>query len=508
MKGGDSLKGFENAQMRKTIENSTNMKEVFDFVLKDNYKNEIVFRFLRGNEVVAIDGYTFWASLEKISSALQQKGYRRSHIGIISANCYEYLLLYSAIIYSGNVAVLMSKDNSAEQIEDESMLADVDLIFCDKASSEKVRFVCNKLSIPYFNLIESLDAFCALNSENYVENTTEREDLITIFFTSGTTGKSKAVAMSNRSIFGMMISPTYPFTGQLIVLPLHHVAAMSMYISTMGILAETHICTGIENFIRDLKHLKSDCTFVVPMLLKIMLTRLKNANWDQNRLGWNLKLLACGGAAFPTEVVEDFEKAGIKMPQFYGMTETGGGGTFSIMTMDNRFSIGNRILYGHEVKIVDGELVIRSCRQMLGYYKDPEATNEIMYGGWMHTGDLARRDENGYFYLTGRKKNLIILSNGENISPEEIENKINLSEDVSESLVYGDQKFLHVCVFPSIDETVSDETIKEIQDRIRKYVEEYNKTAPTYKQLHFVEFRDKPFEKNSLGKMVRNNTVR
>ena len=276
-------------------------------------------------------------------------------------------------------------------------------------------------------------------------------------------------------------------------------------LSTMGIMAETHICSGIENFIRDLKLLKSDCTFVVPMLLKIMLIRLRNANWDQKKLGWNLKLLACGGAAFPTEVIEDFDKAGIKMPQFYGMTETGGGGTFSIMTMKNRFSIGNRILYGHEVDIIDGELVIRSCRQMLGYYKDPEETRTIMYGGWMHTGDLARRDKDGYFYLIGRKKNLIILSNGENISPEEIEAKINISDDVSESLVYGDQKFLHVCVFPATDEDAPEDIKNEVKTRIRAYIDEYNKTAPTYKQLHFVEFRDTPFEKNSLGKLIRNN---
>lgn len=499
------MKGFNNVEMRKTIENSTNMKEVFDFVLKDNYKTEIVFRYVLNNEAVAIDGYTFLDSIKKVASALQKKGYKRSHIGVISANCYEYLLIYSAIVYSGNVAVLMSKDSSADQIEDECVLADVEVVFGDKASSDKVASVCNKLNLQCFDLIGSLDSFCLSNDKSNVENSTEREDLITIFFTSGTTGKSKAVAMANRSIFGMMLSPTYPFTGQLIVLPLHHVAAMSMYISTMGIMAETHICSGIENFIRDLKLLKSDCTFVVPMLLKIMLIRLRNANWDQKKLGWNLKLLACGGAAFPTEVIEDFDKAGIKMPQFYGMTETGGGGTFSIMTMKNRFSIGNRILYGHEVDIIDGELVIRSCRQMLGYYKDPEETRTIMYGGWMHTGDLARRDKDGYFYLIGRKKNLIILSNGENISPEEIEAKINISDDVSESLVYGDQKFLHVCVFPATDEDAPEDIKNEVKTRIRAYIDEYNKTAPTYKQLHFVEFRDTPFEKNSLGKLIRNN---
>lgn len=497
------MTGYENVQMRKTIEGLTNMKEVFDFVLKENYRNDNVFRFIRNNETVTVDGYGFLDVISKTAVVLQNQGYRRAHIGLIASNSYEYLLLYSAIIYSGNVAVLISKDSSAEQMREECELADVEMLFCDAVTAEKVRKVSSELIIPHYDLKKSIEIFLSSEVTETAQNSTEREDLITIFFTSGTTGKSKAVAMSNRSILGMMLSPTYPYSGQLIVLPMHHVAAISMYISAMGVLAETHIGSGIENFIRDLKLLETDCTFVVPMLLKIMLIRLKNAGWDQKKLGWNLKLLACGGAAFPTEVIEEFDKAGIKMPQFYGMTETGGGGTFSIMTPENRYSIGNRILYGHEVDIVDGELVIRSCRQMIGYYKDPEETKKIMYDGWVHTGDLAQKDEDGYFYLVGRKKNLIILSNGENISPEEIETKINISEDVSESLVYGDQKFLHVCIHPAVNENVSKQELEEIKNRIRKHVEKYNNDAPTYKKLRFVEFRDTPFEKNSLGKIIR-----
>ena len=483
--------------MRSKIENSNNMQEVFDLVLGNYYKEKNVFRFLRNNDTVAVTGYDFLDALKKTAFGLQREGYSRSHIGIIASNSYEYLLLFSAVIYSGNVAVLISKDSSEGQIREECELADVDTVFYDTESADKVKSVCSGLNISCHELQTSLDTFLSVQEKNEIHNSTEREDLITIFFTSGTTGKNKAVAMSNRSVFGMSLSPTYPYTGQLIVLPMHHVAAISMYIAALGEQAETHICAGIESFIRDLKLLQSDCTFVVPMLLKIMHVRLKNAGWNQEKLGWNLKLMGCGGAAFPVEVIDEFDKSGIKM------TETGGGGTFSIMTPENRYSIGNRILYGHEVDIIDGELVIKSCRQMIGYYKDPEETQKIMYDGWVHTGDLARKDENGYFYLIGRKKNLIILSNGENVSPEEIETRINTSGDVAECLVYGDQKFLHVCILPDKNDETSDEELTDIKNRIRNHVRKYNEEAPSYKQLRFVEFRDTPFERNALGKIIR-----
>ena len=498
---------FGDVHIRQVIENSTNMKEVFDFVLKENYKNGVVLRYVKNDEAIAVNGYSFFSDLCKLAFALQQKEYKRAHLGIIASNSYEYLLLYSAIVYSGNIAVLISKDSGEDQIYDECELADVDAVFVENAFAEKVNAVCRRLAIPSYDLKKSIDSALSMNETGVVENITEREDLITIFFTSGTTGKSKAVAMSNRSIFSIMLSPTFPYDGQMIVLPLHHVAAMTMYLSALGVIRETHISSGIGSFIRDLKLMQTDCTLVVPMLLKILLVRLKNAGWDQKKLGWNLKTLACGGAAFPVEVIEDCIKAGIIITQFYGMTETGGGGLYSQMTPENRFSVGNKVLYGHEVDIIDGELVIKSCRQMLGYYKDPEGTANVFYDGWMHTGDLARKDEDGYYYLVGRKKNLIILSNGENVSPEEIEAKIDQCADVAESMVYGDKKFLHICVYPNIEHVKSEQEKKEIQERIHSYVRQYNESVPTYKQIRFVEFRDTPFNRNAVGKIVRDKNL-
>ena len=125
----------------------------------------------------------------------------------------------------------------------------------------------------------------------------------------------------------------------------------------------------------------------------------------------------------------------------------------------------------------------------------------------MHTGDLARKDEDGYYYLVGRKKNLIILSNGENVSPEEIEAKIDQCADVAESMVYGDKKFLHICVYPNIEHVKSKKKKKEIQERIHSYVRQYNESVPTYKQIRFVEFRDTPFNRNAVGKIVRDKNL-
>lgn len=499
------MKGSWNIEVRSRIEDCVNLKEVFDYEMTDVFKDRVVLRYIQNNEAVAVMADTYHLAVRRLASALQKKGYNRSHIAIISANSYEYLLLYTAIVYSGNVAVLISKDSSEDQIKAECELADVNAVFSDALSAEKVNSVCRDLGIDFYEIKSGIDTLCSDDIPETIENNTGREDLITIFFTSGTTGKSKAVAMANRSMFNMMTSPTVKYEGHMVVLPLHHIAALSMYLSTMGTGNETHICSGIENFIRDLKLFQTDCVLVVPMLLNILLIRLRKAGLDQSKLGWNLKIVGCGGAAFPADVIEDFNKAGIELPQYYGMSETGGGGLWSIMTPENRFSIGNKAVYGHVADIIDGELVLKSKRCMLGYYKDPEETKKIMYDGWVHTGDLARIGEDGYYYLIGRKKNLIILANGENVSPEEIEAQINTCEDVTESIVYGEGKFLHICVYPAAIEDASVEEVEAIKERIRKHVERYNEDAPTYKQLRFVEFRDTPFNKNSAGKIVRDN---
>jgi long-chain acyl-CoA synthetase len=173
------------------------------------------------------------------------------------------------------------------------------------------------------------------------------------------------------------------------------------------------------------------------------------------------------------------------------------------MTEENPTTVGSELAVTMEATVIDGELCARGGRMFIGYYKDEESTNEVLYDGWYHTGDLARVDSEGNWYLTGRKKNLIILDNGENISPEEIETKLGLCTDIAEIIVYGEGSFLHAEILPAYDPESPEEDRQAMRDRITAFIDSYNSNAALYKRVPFTEFRDTPFEKNAAGKIVR-----
>ena len=236
----------------------------------------------------------------------------------------------------------------------------------------------------------------------------------------------------------------------------------------------------------------SEVMAVVPVLLKSIYSDVMKGRRD--RLN-GLCVLTCGAAMFDPKMLKDLMDKGFFIAQMYGLTETCGDGIINYAQDAKHIGAvgqGNDYL---DYKIAeDGELCMRGDSIMLGYYKDPEATAEVIDAdGWFHTGDLARMDEEGFYYITGRKKNLIILDSGENISPEELEGIVGKCEAVKECVVKEMGKKIGVVVYCDEDK----------QQQVRDFITEANRTLPLYKRMSAVEFSTEPLPRNGAGKLLR-----
>ena len=270
--------------------------------------------------------------------------------------------------------------------------------------------------------------------------------------------------------------------------------------------AEVCIAGDMKYFYRCLECMKPDYVFVVPSMLRMLARKLKKGGPNGRLLGWNLQMINCGGASFCPEFLQLLLEHKVTVFQGYGASEAGAIGFMWEMTLDHPDSIG-KPPEDLEVKIENGELYLRSPSIMMGYYGEKEETKKVLCQGWYATGDLCRMDEEGYLYLTGRRNNLIILANGENVSPEEIEKKLYQYEDIQEAVAEAEDNLITGVIFPRYPENCSPQEEEEIRDRIRREIEEYNQSVPVYKQIKKIRFLEKAPEKTAMGKLIRRQVL-
>jgi long-chain acyl-CoA synthetase len=356
-----------------------------------------------------------------------------------------------------------------------------------------------------------------------------------IIYTSGTTGLAKGVMLTEHNLVSIVVSALKITTLEgvsLSVLPYHHT-----YESTcdliVGIHNRTTICINdsLLNVLPNLQEFKPTFMMIVPAFAELFYKKiwataekegkanllrkmikisnaLRKVHIDLRKVlfksvtkafGGNLRQLICGGAPLRREIGEFFNDIGILMQNGYGITEC----SPVIPVNRNEFyrdgSIGH-IGKDQDVKIIDDEICVKGKNVMLGYYGDKKATKEVIIDGYFHTGDLGRLDENNFLYMTGRKKNLIILSNGENVSPEEIEASLMKDEAVVECVVFDKDNKIIASIYPS-DEYMGD------QEYFDNLIYEYNKDKPKNRQIALVLLRTEEFIKNNNKKILRNKVM-
>ena len=423
-------------------------------------------------------------------------------IVLLSRNCYEFCVASYGIILAGGVLVTLNQKKTWEELEYELGLVEPALILNDG-----IDYGCRaELEAAYGPKLRPMDCYKE-TAPGELTNCVGHDDLMMLMFTSGTTGRSKGVMLSERNMCASLhtysevaenwITNRLP-AGQklplshMTLLPLFHMACFVCVMSYPPAGWALNLCGDIRDFYRDLGLMHSDVMASAPMLVETIYNDMKRGRVSRLNGLWDL---CCSSAALDPKMLLELAQNGFVVNQCYGMTETFGDGILNFTQVEKHMSAVGKPDDHVQYKLDEtGEICIKGDCVMLGYYKDPEATEEVIDAdGWFHTGDLARMDEEGFYYITGRKKNLIILASGENVSPEELEKKLALCPAITECIVKEKgQKICAVIYCP-----------EDKQEEVRAFVIEVNRSLPLYKRISTVEFTVEPLPRNALGKLLR-----
>ena len=423
-------------------------------------------------------------------------------IVLLSRNCYEFCVASYGIILAGGVLVTLNQKKTWEELEYELGLVEPALILNDG-----IDYGCRaELEAAYGPKLRPMDCYKE-TAPGELTNCVGHDDLMMLMFTSGTTGRSKGVMLSERNMCTSLctygaraenwITSRLP-EGQklplshMTLLPLFHMACFVCVMSYPPAGWTLNLCGDIRDFYRDLGLMHSDVMASAPMLVETIYNDMKRGRVSRLNGLWDL---CCSSAALDPRMLLELAQNGFVVNQCYGMTETFGDGILNFTQVEKHMSAVGKPDDHVQYKLDEtGEICIKGDCVMLGYYKDPEATAEVIDAdGWFHTGDLARMDEEGFYYITGRKKNLIILASGENVSPEELEKKLALCPAITECIVK--EKGQKICAVVYCPE--------DKQEEVRAFVTETNRSLPLYKRISAVEFTAEPLPRNALGKLLR-----
>ena len=485
----------------------------FDLVLHtmaEQYSQNVAFRYVAADgETVVEKTYAQYAEdIRRTVTYLRENvpDLQGRHIAILSKNCYEYGVIAFGTILAGGVVVTVNQKKTWPELEYELGLVEPVLLFNDG-----IDYGCREqLEAAYGDRLRPMDAFRDCAPAQGLTNTRKPDDLMVLMFTSGTTGRSKAVMLSERNFFTTTGAQVVFGDAMLAYKHEHFPENKNDVLSNFSILPLFHLgtficlfvwpCKGwalnlssdLREFYRDLKLMHSDAMAVAPMLMESIYKDVKRGRRERLNGLWN----PCGSSAmFDGAMLAELAQEGMMITQVYGMTETCGDGIINYSQDEKHIRSAGKPDDHCEYRIAeDGELCIRGGCVMLGYYKDPEATAEVVdKEGWLHTGDLARVDEDGYYYITGRKKNLIILDSGENVSPEELEGLVSQCAAVQECVVKEKGKKIGVVVYCAEDK----------QQQVRDHITTLNRTLPLYKRMSAVEFSAEPLPRTGTGKLLR-----
>ena len=491
-----------------------------------------------------------------LGTALIHRSFAGRKIIVMGENCYAWCLSYMTTVCGLGVVVPVDKEIPAEEIANIARISEAALILYSPKYEKKLACVDPSVCRISFDeipaLIEEGSNLLSDGDNRYAEQSIDIDALCSLIFTSGTTGVSKGVMLSQRNIchtIENLARMVYVDTEDraLSVLPLHHV-----YECTCGFLfplfcgASVAFSEGVRYIMRNLKEVRPTKMLCVPLLIETMYRKIwsnirkkgiekkvRNVIAATNKVqpysarmaikkkffreihesfGGRLDLLVSGGAPINPEVIRGMRDFGINIIQGYGLTESA---PLAAVNHDSYFSdrSAGLVLPQGELKILDpaedgtGEICVKGKTVMLGYYKNEEETRRVMVDGWFHTGDLGKIDERGYLSITGRCKNLIVLDNGKNVYPEEIENYVMLIPYVAEVIVKGvkddnDKTVLLAEVFLNKDK------VKEMEkepDEAQLLTDIRIQTAalPMYKQVTKIKIRDTEFEKTTTKKIRR-----
>lgn len=506
------------------------INELFEYAVK-NYGEKPLFCYRRNQKLVEKTYAQVWKEIQSFSGRLVKEGYTGKKIAIVGSASYEWLVTFFAVMNAGAVAVTLDKELDDNTLIERMNFVDASAMFYGSSHMSLAKCCEDKIKCIELSNIGEYTSF----SEN-LKAETKPDDMAMICFTSGTTSSSKGVMLSHKNVVSNSVcgASTKGFTdnGKLLaILPLNHSFAVAQLMAAIYAGSAIAINESMKYLLPDMKYYNPTLMLVVPLVVDSIYRRINSQLKAKKKVktvkvmrkvcralnmigidirgkvfheiksvfGENLNTLICGGAYLDPEIIRFFQDIGINILQGYGITECAPVVAVNTDKKQNIQSVGYIMPY-NQVRVVNGEVQVKGDNVMLGYYNDPEGTRAAFDDGWFKTGDLGSVDDEGFLYITGRLKNLIILANGENIVPEELELLIQRIPLVGEVIVKESDGKLCAEIFPIEDSELSDDEKKR---QIREKIRELNKKIPTHHNIQKIEFRDTEFEKNSSKKIKR-----
>lgn len=555
-----------------------NVKELL-YHSVSKYTNNIAFTVKNkvGKEVKYID-YTYTKLLEDINSfgsSLYKLNLENKKVAIVGSNSYEWVVAHLGVLLGGMVSVPLDKGLQLEELENSLIRSEAEAIVFDeklkdtieeikKANKTKIKnFICFTKQDEYLDVHQLIEKGKKELDEGYTKYLDCKIDsykMSILLFTSGTTSKSKAVMLNQNgivtNIYDMQkVEKFLPTDVNIAFLPYHHIFGSTGMLVMIASGMKTVFTDGLRYIKQNLVEYKVSLFVGVPVLIdkmhssimkeidkqgktKLINTAIKISNALRkvhidlrkqlfkpinNALGGNMRFIISGGAPLDKKTAKWFNDVGILLVQGYGLTETS-----PVIAAENE----KAIKYGSvglpmestTVKIENkdkegiGEIVVKGPNVMLGYYQNEEQTNEVLKENWFHTGDLGYLDKDGFLFITGRKKDLIVLKNGKKVFPEELETLVNRLEEVEESFVYGmptenNEDNIKVSVKVVYNEDVVKKKYgnidpKELYEIIWNKIKEINKTLPKYKYIKHMTITKEPLIKTTTNKIKRNEEMK
>ncbi len=469
---------------------------IFEDVLKEyvnrcNHNASICYTKNGSKRIISADEFYIHVMNAKEYFANMGIGKR---IGIVGENSYEYLVIMFGIICSGNIAVPINNTYADDMLLMFFEKTQVSMVICDEEYLDGLKEVGVK--IPLYDMEEVGDRIVnekiILGDTEYVS---KDDDVILMLLSSGTSGVSKVVQITNGnlSVFPKRVMEWELNEPQnsLLLLPFYHISGIIPLLEEL-IKGNVTYISSAKYIIRDISQNEINKLLLVPSMLKKILQQCDKSKEFAESCK-SVREALCLGAALDESLVSHMSKYDIMPKTYYGMTETTG--TVS-GEGEYRFGACGKVSPFCQVKIQEGEILVKGPNVMKGYFGETEETLKIMDDGWIHTGDLGEIDEDGYLYVRGRKKNIIILSNGENVCPEELENNLYKCNLIEECKVYGEE---NICAEIFCGNELDEEKEALVKEHIRKI----NRMLPPSHKIKNIYFVTTPMQRNSMGKIVR-----
>lgn len=535
-------------------------------------RNAFLVKNAPGGKYIPVKFSQLKTDIDELGTALMDLGLTGKRVAVIGENRYEWVITYLAVVNGVGVIVPLDRELPAGEVHNLLKRSEVSaVVYSSKVGTvveeaiqgvESIEFVISMDAVDHMDNRLSLrklqragKRLLLEEKRHFLDAEVDREAMCSLLFTSGTTGLAKGVMLSHKNItsnvynMSKYVDVSENWTG-LSVLPMHHTYELTCHVFTciyQGCCVA--ICEGLKYIVKNMAESQATVMLGVPLIFESMHKKVwkqaeASGKADKMRaaiqlsktlgkfnikstkklfksvhqaMGGHMKMFISGAAAIDPVVIEDFNAMGITMFQGYGMTENA---PIIAVNKDRYYKAASAGLPmpGTEIRIIDpdengvGEIICKGDSVMLGYYDNPEETAKVLVDGWLHTGDYGYFDKDGFLYISGRKKNVIVTKNGKNIFPEEVEFYLNKSDYISEVVVWGleDEKTGDTVVqaevfpdYPAIEGKFGRVSEDELKRILKKEIDEINEHMPLYKRVKRFEIREEEFEKTTTKKIKR-----